>query len=88
MSKTFHVSAAAGKDYNCGSESAPFKSINKAASTHYLYGRYADIVNPKMRLTGVTPPWSHTPEPLLHDFVGNENNFAATLSLNNTIIIK
>ena len=32
----------------------------------YEAGRYADIVNPKMRLTGVTPPWSHTPEPLLH----------------------
>lgn len=32
----------------------------------YEAGRYADIVNPKMRMTGVTPPWSHTPEPLLH----------------------
>ncbi len=32
----------------------------------YEAGRYADIVHPRKRLTGVTPPWSHTPEPLLH----------------------
>lgn len=32
----------------------------------YEAGRYQDIVTPKMRLTGVNPPWTNQPEPLLH----------------------
>ena len=36
MTKTYHVNAATGQDYFSGSESAPFKTINKAGVTILL----------------------------------------------------
>ncbi|MCQ2528737.1 MAG: DUF1565 domain-containing protein [Saccharofermentans sp.] len=32
----------------------------------YEAGRYKDLIEPKRRETGVAPPWTNVPEPLLH----------------------
>lgn len=73
MSQTYHVSAATGKDYNEGSEKAPFKTINRAASlampgdTVVVHqGTYREWVDPlnsgideQRRITYMVAPGEH-----------------------------